>query len=524
MSMGRGKSGAELALREMSAARRGRFVDQLNVMEVLYRVYVGAIFAAIALGLLAGAINEAPATRAAIDSLRQHGPAALGLAIAVAVSAGLRSGARGGPLAIEAAEVQYVLLAPVDRGAALRPAALRQLRVGVLVGAVLGGVLGNFVFRRLPGSPVEWIACLALFGALVPLFVLAGALLASGRRLRPWIAALAGLALVAWSGADLALGSTSSPATMLGDLATLPLQSGAPVALAALGVALTLALACFGLFGVGGILLEAARRRAALVAVLRFSASVQDLRAVVLLRRQLASERPRRRPWLRLRLAGASGRPIWRRGWQSFLRWPPARIARAALLGVLAGALAAGAWSDAVLALFAPGLLLFVVALDFVEPLAQEADHPTRRRLLPVEASSLISRHLAAPTVAVGLVILLAAVAAAVVGGSATALGVGALICAPAAVALVCCAAISATADPYAHLLSPGIGYAIAAAPLFGAAVLVGLPALVAREGERQGGSALAGAVEGAVLVAVVAAVLATVLGQRFATRDGVSA
>jgi hypothetical protein len=522
MRIGRGKSGAELALRDMRAARRGHFVDRLDVMEVLYRVYVGAIFAAIVLAFVAGAINEAPATPAAIGSLRRHGPAVLGLAIAIAIFAGLRSGARGGPLAIEAAEVQFVLLAPVDRGAALRPAALRQLRVGVLVGAVLGGVVGNFVFRRLPGSPVEWIACLALFGALVPLAVLAGALLASGRRLRPWIAALAGLALVAWSGVDLVLGWTSSPATMLGDLASLPLQSGASIALAALGVALTLALAGFGLVGVGGILLEAARRRAALAAELRFSASVQDLRTVILLRRQLASERPRRRPWLRLRVAGASDRPIWRRGWQSFLRWPPARIARAALIGVLAGVVAAGAWSDAALALFVPGVLLFVVALDFVEPLAQEADHPTRRQLLPIGASALISRHLAAPAVAIGLVILLGAVAAALVGGSATALGIGALICAPAAVALACCAGFSATADPYAYLLTPEIGYAISAAPVIGAALLVGLPTLIAWETQRQGGSALAGAVEGTVFVAVVAAVLVTILGLRFAKRDAV--
>jgi hypothetical protein len=516
---------ARVALREMRAARRRRYVQQLDVMEVLYRVYVGAIFAAIALGVVAGAVNEAPATPAAIDSLRRHGPALLGMAIAACIFAGLRAGARGGPLAIEEAELQYVLLAPVDRGAALRPAAWRQLRIGALAGAVLGAVLGNFVFRRLPGSPVEWIACLALFGALVPACVLTGALLASGRRLRPLVAAATGVLLLAWSGADLALGWSSSPATMLGDLATLPLQSGGRVGLAALGVAVAVALVAVGLFGIGGILLEAARRRASLTAELRFSASVQDLRTVVLLRRQLASERPRRRPWVRLGVGGAGRHPIWRRDWQSFLRWPAARVARAVLLGVLTGAVMVGAWSGATPAFFVPGLLLFVAALDFVEPLAQESDHPTRRQLLPFASSSLMPRHLAAPAAAIAAVIVVAAVAAAALGGAvATALGVAAVVFAPVALILACCAAFSATADPYAYLLVPQIGYAASAAPVVGASVAVGVPALIAREAQRHGDSAIPAAAGIAIVIAVACAALVPILGQRFAKRDAAAA
>ena len=70
MRAGRAEGGAEAALREMRSARRRRYVERLDVMEVLYRVYVGAIFAAIALALLAGAVNEAAATPAAIEWLR----------------------------------------------------------------------------------------------------------------------------------------------------------------------------------------------------------------------------------------------------------------------------------------------------------------------------------------------------------------------------------------------------------------------------------------------------------------------
>ena len=140
MSIERGQTaqGQTAALGEMRAARRRRFVEQLDLMEVLYRVYLGVIFGGIALAVIAGWVEEAPATAAAIADMRSHGPAVLGMTLALAILVGLRSGSRGGPLAIEAAEVQYVLLAPIDRGTALRPAALRQLRIAVLAGAVLG--------------------------------------------------------------------------------------------------------------------------------------------------------------------------------------------------------------------------------------------------------------------------------------------------------------------------------------------------------------------------------------------------
>src|ERR1700760_4544223 len=114
---------AEGAVGDFRRMRRRRYVEELDVMEVLYRVYVGAIAAAIGLGVLAGLLHEAPADADAVAAISAHAPAVIGIAVALGVRAGLRSGARGGPLAIEPAEVQYTLLAPVDRGAALRPAA-----------------------------------------------------------------------------------------------------------------------------------------------------------------------------------------------------------------------------------------------------------------------------------------------------------------------------------------------------------------------------------------------------------------
>ena len=375
------------AMKAMRAARRRRYVARADVMEVLYRVYVGVIFAAIVLGLVAGAINEAPADPGAVAGIRSDAPAIIGIAIAVLVLAGLRAGARGGPLAIEAAEVRYTLLAPVSRRTALRPAALSQLRIAVIAGAAAGAVIGNFVFRRFPGSALEWIGALAAFGALVPVAVLGSALCASGRRLRIGVAGAIGVVLVVWSALDLAQGWNSSPTTMLGDLATLPLQHGTSALLAALGALLTLAALAAGLLGIGGLGLEAARRRAELVAEMRFSASVQDLRTVILLRRQLASEHPRRKPWLRLGGGPASEHPIWRRDWQSFLRWPVVRVGRVLLIAVAAGGIAVAGFSQTPVLFVLPGPLLFIAALDLIEPLAQENDHPGLRLLLPRDSS-----------------------------------------------------------------------------------------------------------------------------------------
>jgi hypothetical protein len=497
------------AMKAMRTARRRRYVARTDVMEVLYRVYLGAIVALFVLAFLAGALHEVPADPAAVEDIRLHAPAIFGIAIAVLILAGLRSGARGGPLAIEAAEVHYTLLAPVSRRTALRPAALSQLRIAVIAGAIFGAVVGNFVFRRFPGSALEWIGALAAFGALVPVAVLGGALLASGRRLRVGVAGALGVGLVAWSVLDLLMDWNSSPATMLGDLATLPLQHGASAWLAALGAVLALALLAAGLLGIGGIALEAARRRAELVAEMRFSASVQDLRTVILLRRQLASERPRRKPWLRLGGGRAATYPIWRRGWQSFLRWPVVRVVRVVVIAVAAGALAVAGFNQTPVLFALPGPLLFIAALDLIEPFAQEVDHPTLRLLLPRRSSELWRRHLVAPAVAAGIVLAIATLAAAAISGDpGLAFGIGAVSFIPVALVLVCAAAVSASNDPYEFILIPQVSMAVNAAPIVISLIGAFIPLFVAWKVEGGDGTRV-----GAALVAVPVGVAFAMIG-----------
>ena len=76
--------------------------------------------------------------RPARPGARATGPGWIGVAAAFALALGLRSGSRGGPLALERAEVRHVLLAPVDRTTALRAPAIRQLRFLAFVGLVVG--------------------------------------------------------------------------------------------------------------------------------------------------------------------------------------------------------------------------------------------------------------------------------------------------------------------------------------------------------------------------------------------------
>src|SRR5438874_11271691 len=153
--------------------------------------------------------------------------------------------------------------------------------------------------------------------------------------------------------------------TFLGRLALWPLHVDLT---AFLGVAVVVVVSTLAVTVVGGTSLEAAERRASLAGQLRFAATLQDLRTVIVLRRQLAQERPRSRPWFRLRAPtpGTDGprRPVWRRGWHGILRWPLSRVARLTLLAVATGLSLAAAWRGATALVVVAGLALFVAGLD----------------------------------------------------------------------------------------------------------------------------------------------------------------
>jgi hypothetical protein len=413
-----------LALRDLRRARHHRHRDDVDWVETLYRVYMTVLSGAAVIWLSVAKVSDAATQPGGLADIRDHGAAVLGLTVAFLVALGLRSGSRGGPLSLEAADVRVVLLAPIERQVALRAPALRQVRSAAFVGLCVGAVVGNLAGQRLPGKFLGWIAAGAGFGLLAGLLSVGSALLACGLRLTRSAATAAGFAVLAWSAADLAAGLASSPLTMVGRIALAPLPGdvnggSAPVAIA-VGVGLAVALLAAAAVRLGSMSLEAAERRGRLAAQLRFALSLQDLRAVVLLRRRLAAEEPRPRPWIRL---GGRGRrdgmsaAVRRRGLQSVLRWPAPRILRVAGLGIVAGLAAGGAWNGTTPLVVVAGAALFVAALDALEPLAQEMDHPTRRDSFPVLPGRLATASLAVPTVVLAVTTAIGAgIAVAVLG------------------------------------------------------------------------------------------------------------
>ncbi|HEV8115355.1 MAG TPA: hypothetical protein VGP53_03885, partial [Acidimicrobiales bacterium] len=317
------------------------------------------------------------------------------------------------PLAMERAEVRHVLLAPVDRTTALRAPAIRQARFQAFVGLVVGGIAGNLASNRLDGSTVAWVATGAVAGLTLVALSVGAALVAAGNRMPRWAASLAGLVLLVAAAADGLDFIGASPTAPFGDLALWPLRFE-PVGLAAIVVALLLVV--LGLAGLGRLSLEAAERRSTLVGQLRFAATLQDLRTVIVLRRQLAMELPRLRPWVRLRVKGTGRFPVFMRGLRGVLRWPAARVARLVLLAVVAGLCLRGIWSGTTPLLVVAGLAMFVAGLDTVESLAQEVDHPSRRDSSPADAASIHLRHIPVGALGQGVVAALAMVVAVLPG------------------------------------------------------------------------------------------------------------
>ena len=523
------------ALGELRAARRRRRLSGFDVFEGIYRVYLTAIAGTMAVLLLAGATGDRKLAPAGLAAVRDHGAAALGLVIAAAIAIGLRSGGRGGPLVVEAADVAHLLLAPVDRGAVLRGPVIRQLRFLLLAGAATGGVAGLLAARRIPGGRIAWVASGGAAAGAAVLLAFGAAVIVSGLRASRWVAGGLALAVMGWSASDLATRSVSAPGSLLGALALWPLTVR-PLALA--GVALALVVPLAGLAVVGGTSLEAMQRRASLVGQLRFAVTLQDLRTVIVLRRQLAQEAPRGRPWIRLPRAipgawlwpqasaatglAGPGRarvrhlPVWRRGWHGVLRWPALRWARLAVLGALAGAALAGVWRGTTPLVMVAGVALFVAGLDAVEPLAQEVDHPDRGTALPVPSGRLHLRQLGA-----GAVVMLAVagvgigVAAALTGADRGALVTASVAAVAGALAATGGAAVSVVKGPpppaaTQSLVPPEIAGARAMFRLIwppAIAVLGVLPVLAGRAAHRRGlplAPSLAGAAQGEILLVLM--------------------
>ncbi len=424
------------ALRDLRRTRQRRRLGATEWFDVAYRVYLFALVGLIAVVMASDAVGGVIGNDVSGNDLLERGPSIAGIVVIGALSLGLRSGADGGPVSIETADVTYLLLAPISRRRVLLRPVSQRMRSAMFALALGCGILGQFVAREVEGSRAAWAAAGAGFGALVGATFVSSALLSHTLRMPRWAATFTGAVLLGWQGVaawqawqhptNAQLGD--GPAGLAGSLAfwgirQRPIDVIAVVVVAA-AAAVSLALA-------GRLRVEALVRRGQLVSQLRFAATVQDLRTVVLLRRQLRSEVMRSKPWgghrrtaVRDRVPppGARRNPparpslaIWARGVRSLRRLPLSRLARLVVLALAAGVFGSLATSSSLLFLLAMLAATFLLGMESIEPLSEEVDHPDLTDSYPLARGDIFTHHLVAPA---GLLAALALVGA----GAATAL------------------------------------------------------------------------------------------------------
>lgn len=514
------------ALHAMRRERRRHRVADMEWFEALYRVYLAALIGGGAILYLSDLVTDSPLNAEQIRNLQAHTPHAVGLVVAVAVFMGLRSGANGGPLAVEDAEVRHVLMSPIDHGSALRHPAIQRLRTFMFSGAIAGGVANQLLGRRVPDAKAGLVA-FALWGAVAgaiagALFVIS-ALLAHGLAVSRWLVTSCASALVAWQTA-VTFGDSdiAGPFDFVGSMSMWWLR-WSPIDL--VGVATVCALAFVGLRVTGRFSMEALARRSALVSQLKFAVTLQDIRTVILLRRQLSQEYMRVKPWAKLPRVLKKD-VVVARGLRSIMHFPARRLFRMAVFSIGSALALVTVWHGTTPMVVAAGLLLFVMGLDAVEPLSQEVDQPDRTDALPWERALLMTKHLVVPALVVVPFVVVGVAAAFVREPSISTIGYGFLIGFPAAWGGVAGAAINAVKgapDPVGGAteglaLPPevsGMGTVLRAVWPPVISIVSCLPVIAVRETMSNGTQPVGAAVRSAGAVMIVLALVAGWVRQR---------
>jgi len=434
---------ATSVVHEMRRARRRRRLGELEWFEIAYRVYLAALAGGVLIGWLSSLVSDEPVSVAQLADVERHGPGWIGALAVAAVALGLRSGSDGGPVSLEPGDARHLMMAPIPRRSVLLRPLVQRFRTMAFGGILVGGIAGQLAARRLPGSAPAWAASGAAAGALVGIAFVATAAVVHAARMPRWAATAAAIVLVAWQAA--AVGTdTPGPGDSIGSLALWGMRTR-PVDLAAVAVVLIAAVAAAAVCD--RLRLEPLTRRADLVSQLRFAVTMQDLRTVVLLRRQLRGERPRTEPWFRLGRSGSASRSraVWQRDLRGLARYPASRLVRMALLAVCAGLGVIAVESGTTPAMIAVGMVAYLLGLEAIEPMSQEIDHPDLNESVPVPRNWLLVRHLLAPAVGLVPFALIAAVVVIVADPSHAPAALA--LCVPVAWAGACGAVVSVVRD-----------------------------------------------------------------------------
>ncbi|MEY2583514.1 MAG: hypothetical protein QOE09_3363 [Ilumatobacteraceae bacterium] len=499
-------------LYDLRRRRKRHRLGDIEWFDAAYRVYLVALFGGGTVLWISSSIGDETVSAHAVADVTKNGPAVIGMVTMLALLAGLRSGAQGGPLALEAPDVTYVMLSPVDRMRALLRPVTQRVRSAASLGAVSGAVVGQLAGRRLPGTPVAWAASGAAFGITTALLWAGAALIAHAIRLPLWIASSVGLAGVVWQAAAIAW-HIPGPGSQFGSLAMWGWRQH-PIDLATVVIAVIVLLIGMGMLQQTS--LDALARRSSLVAQLRFAVTMQDLRTVILLRRQLNQEQTRGKPWLRV--PRWISHPVARRGIASVARFPATRLVRMTAFAAMAGVFQAMVIRGTTPALIGTAFMLFILGLEAMEPLSQEVDQPDRTDSLPIDRGELLVRHLLAPAVALIPFAVIAGVSAVVVLGTTRVIVPAAILALPTVLAGAAGGVVSIVRDAPDPTKNSQQAFVPPEMAGISNAMRVGLPILVSaiaastillvRHAERAGtsvtGAALRGAIGATLLVLLV--------------------
>jgi hypothetical protein len=433
------------ALHAMRAERRKHRVADMDWFEALYRVYISAFLGGGAILFLSGLSGDKPLLGTDLQNVITNTPHAVGLVASIVVFLGLRSGANGGPIAVEEPEVRHVLLAPIPHSAVLRHPAIQRLRTFAFMGAIAGATANQLLSRRVTASGtslVVWAMWGAIAGALMAMLFVIAALLIHGLGISRWLTTAIGTALVGWQVA-VTFGDTNTagPFDFIGSISRWWLDGVQPQDI--IGIVVVLAFAALAVYLAGNLSLEALSRRSALVSQMKFAVTLQDIRTVVLLRRQLSQEHMRVKPWVKVPRVFRRDIVVGR-GLRSLMHFPLRRIIRMTLLTITAAAALVMAFRGTSPAIVVAGLLLFIVGLDAVEPLSQEVDQPDRTDSLPIERGLLMTKHLIVPAIAMTPFLLAGVLTAFILEPQVSTVAYGFLLGIPAVLAGVAGASINA--------------------------------------------------------------------------------
>ncbi len=515
------------ALRDLRRTRRGKRLAQLEWFEAMYRVYLAAFVFGGSFLFISGLIDDGEFAADTTRRILNEAPGWLGVVAVIVFALGLRSGSLGGPIALEEADIRHVLSAPIDRRRVLLAPALQRTRSLAFAAGLTGAAAGQLVGRRLPGTELTWAVAGAGFGASLAVLFVAAALVAHASRQPGWLATIFGSLLVAWQTVSALPENVNvvGPADGFGGLAFWEIHVEwidltAPV--------FSLVLLGIGLVALERISLEALARRAALVTQMRFAVTLQDLRTVMLLRRQLSHERSRSRPWI-VRRRNSGRRTEWQRAWHGLLRFPGTRLIRIVVLTLIVGAAGALAYDGTAPLAVVAGFVSFVIGLELTEPLAQEIDHGDLTDRWPIERGQVYLGLLAAPVVAsLSLALVVATLFGVVADG---AWSVAVIVSIPAVVAGVAGAAISVVSgapDPVTSVardatLPPEIaGTANVVKAIWPIAIAVTgqVPILIAETARESGSGPEAAALRAAIFTVLVIGLVGGWIHRRDAIRE----